>query len=88
MDNSSFEISPNWDDKYERKVPTREELYKEEVISCMNYLKLRKINGLSPKISGIWKKLRYGRTDDRKSHQHLKQLEMQLVSRIGTVIVK
>jgi DNA primase len=90
MDNSNFEISPNWDDKYERKVPTREELYKEEVISCMNYLKLRKIKRLIAENQRDMEKS----TDTEEqmnlveTHQHLKQLEMQLVSRIGTVIVK
>ncbi len=90
MDNSSFEISPNWDDKYERKVPTREELYKEEVISCMNYLKLRKIKRLIAENQRDMEKS--SDTDEQmnlvETHQHLKQLEMQLVSRIGTVIVK
>ena len=90
MDNSSFEISPNWDDKYERRVPTREELYKEEVISCMNYLKLRKIKRLISENQRDMEKS----TDTEEqlnlveTHQHLKQLEMQLVSKLGTVIVK
>ena len=90
MDNSSFEISPNWDDKYERRIPTREELYKEEVISCMNYLKLRKIKRLISENQRDMEKS----TDMEEqlnlveTHQHLKQLEMQLVSKLGTVIVK
>ncbi len=90
MDNSNFEISPNWDEKYERKVPTREELYREEVISCMNYLKLRKIKRLIAENQRDMEK-----STDRdelmnlvETHQHLKQLEMQLVSKLGTVIVK
>jgi len=90
MDNSNFEISPNWDDKYERKVPTREDLYREEVISCMNYLKLRKIKRLISENQRDMEK-----SSDREelinlveTHQHLKQLEMQLVRQMGTVIVK
>ena len=90
MDNSNFEISPNWDEKYERKIPTREELYKEEVISCLNYLMLRKIKRLIAENQRDMEK--NTATEElinlMETHQHLKQLEIQLVSKLGTVIVK
>ena len=41
-----YELSPNWKEHYEGKISTREDLYKEEVISTLNYLKLRKIKRL------------------------------------------
>ena len=90
MDNSNFEISPNWDEKYERKIPTRDELYREEVISCLNYLKLRKIKRL---IAENQRDMENSTNTEEQmnlveTHQHLKQLEMQLVSKLGTVIVK
>lgn len=42
----STEISHNWKERYEGHIPTREELFKEEVLSTLNYLKLRKIKRL------------------------------------------
>lgn len=90
MDNSNFEISPNWDEKYERKIPTREELYKEEVLSCLNYLKLRKIKRLIAENQRDMEKSTASEElmNLMETHQHLKQLEIQLVSKLGTVIVK
>ncbi len=41
-----YEISPNWKDHYEGKIATPEELYREDVLSTMRYLKLRKIKRL------------------------------------------
>ncbi len=34
-----YELSPNWKDHYEGKIATREDLYREEVLSTLNYLK-------------------------------------------------
>jgi DNA primase len=39
----NFEISHNWKNVFEGKIATREDLYREEVFSTLNYLKLRKI---------------------------------------------
>ncbi|MES2890722.1 MAG: DNA primase, partial [Bacteroidota bacterium] len=39
----NHEISHNWKEFFEGKILTREDLYKEEVFSTLNYLKLRKI---------------------------------------------
>jgi DNA primase len=90
MDNSSFEISPNWNEHYDRPVPTREEVYQTEVISCMNYLKLRKIKRL---IAENQKDLEQSHDDDLtknliETHHHLKVLEMELARKMGTVIFK
>ncbi len=38
----NYEISPNWKEVYEGKIDSREDLYKEEVFSTLNYLKLRR----------------------------------------------
>lgn len=85
-----YELSPNWKDHYEGKIPTREELYKEEVISTLNYLKLRKIKRLMEmnqkdleKSSSAEEQMTYIQT-----HQHLKTMEKELLQHIGTVIVK
>jgi len=90
MDNSSFEISPNWDAHYDRPAPTREELYHAEVNSCMNYLKLRKIRRLI-----LENQKDMERTMDNaemqnliETHHHLKNMEMDLARKAGTVIIR
>jgi len=85
-----YELSPNWKDHFEGKIPTREELYKEEVLSTLNYLKLRKIKRL---MEMNQKDLEKSHTAEEQmtyiqTHQHLKSMEKELLQHTGTVIVK
>ena len=41
-----YEISPKWLNTYEMPVPTREDNYKGEIISTLNYLELKKLKKL------------------------------------------
>jgi len=86
------EISPNWKRIYEGRIPTREELYKEEVTSTLTYLKLRKIKKLIAENQREFELKQTGTFDDQviylQTHQHLKDLEMQLTKALGTVIFK
>ena len=90
MDNSAFEISPNWHEKFDRAVPTREEQYQTEVRSCIQYLKLRKIKRLILENQKDLEK----NTDPSllinllETHQHLKQLEVEIGKSLGVVILK
>lgn len=84
------EVSPNWKEHYEAKIVTREEMYKEEVFSTINYLKLRKIKRM---ITDNQNDLEKNHTPEEQMvllqvHQHLKKLEMDLTSAIGMVIFK
>jgi DNA primase len=85
------EISSNWREApYEVIVPSREDLYKEEIFSVLIYLKLRKIKGM---IDENQRDLEKPHTDEElitliKTHQHLKQMETELVKSLGTVIVR
>jgi DNA primase len=85
------EISPNWREApYEVIVPSREDLYKEEIYSVLIYLKLRKIKGM---IEENQRDLEQPHTDEElmtliKTHQHLKQMETELLKNLGTVIVR
>jgi DNA primase len=84
------EISPNWKEHFEGHIPTREELFKEEVISTLNYLKLRKIKKM---IEENQRELEHAITSGEQllylqTHQHLKQMEIELTRQIGTVIFK
>jgi DNA primase len=85
-----YELSHNWKEHYDGKIPTREDLYREEVISVMTYLKLRKIKQL---IAENQKDLELPHTTDEQlmliqTHQHLKQMERELLNNMGTVIIK
>ncbi len=84
------EISPNWKDHYEGKIPTRDDLFKEEVISTINYLKLRKIKRMIEENQQDMEKAT--NSEDQliflQTHQHLKQMEIDLTREAGTVIYK
>jgi DNA primase len=84
------EISPNWKAHFEGKLFTRDDLYKEEVHSTVNYLKLRKIKRL---IEENQRDLEKETNADQQmvfiqTHQHLKQMEKELLQKVGTVILK
>jgi DNA primase len=88
--NFNEEISHNWSRVYEGKIHTREELYKDEVYSTLNYLKLRKIKRL---IDENQRDLEKAHTDEEQlvllqTHQHLKQMEIELTKQIGMVIFR
>ena len=83
-------ISPNWDKFYKGEILGRDEKYKEEVVSSMTYLKLKKIKRL---IIENQRDLENGPAEDDmiillQTHRHLKELEMDLMKHIGTVIFK
>ena len=84
------EISPNWKEKYEGHIPTREELFKEEVFSSLNYLKLRKIKRMM--VENQQEMQQATSMDEQilfvQTHQHLKQMEILLTKKLGTVIYK
>ncbi len=84
------DISPNWKEHFEGHIPTREELFREEVISTLNYLKLRKIKRLIvenqldlEKATDPENQLIYMQT-----HVHLKEMEIEITRQAGTVIYK
>ncbi len=85
-----MEISPNWKKHYEGHIPSREDLYKEEVASTLNYLQLRKIKKMLAE-----NQMDLEKTADPKeqlifiqTHQHLKKIEIELTKKLGTVIIK
>ncbi|MEY3060675.1 MAG: primase, partial [Bacteroidota bacterium] len=84
------QISPNWTKFYQGDILGRNELYKEEVRSSMTYLKLKKVKRLIVENQFDIEKEQSG--EDLiillQTHKHLKELEMQLMKDIGTVIFK
>ena len=85
-----LEISPNWKEYYDGHISTREELYKEEVFSIVNYLQLRKTRRLI--LQNQLELENSKNIEDQliliQTHQHLKNIEIELTKKIGTVIIK
>jgi len=85
-----LEISPGWKEHYEGKIATPDELYKEDVLSTMRYLKLRKVYRLMEENQADMGK---PHTEEElmvllQTHIHLKQMERSLLQDLGTVIFK
>lgn len=85
-----YELSPNWSEHFDGKILTREDLYKEETTSTINYLKLKKIRKL---IEENQRDLERPHSSEEQmvllqTHQHLKQMETTLTQQLGTVILK
>jgi DNA primase len=85
-----YELSPNWKDHFEGKIFSREELYREDILSTLSYLKLRKIKRL---IEINQRDLEKSRLPEEQSmlietHRHLKNLEREISGLVGTVILK
>lgn len=84
------QISPNWTKVYKGDILNRNDLYKEEVLSCMTYLKLKKIKKLI--LENQLDLEKENSTEDMiillQTHQHLKQVEMELMRKTGTVIFR
>lgn len=84
------QISPNWAKFYQGNILDRSDLYREEVRSSMTYLKLKKVKRLI--VENQYDLEKEQSQDDviilLQTHKHLKELEMQLMKDIGTVIFK
>ncbi|MES2850034.1 MAG: DNA primase [Bacteroidota bacterium] len=85
-----YELSPNWKEFYEGKINTRDDLFKEEVFSTVNYLKLRKIKRMIEENQRDLEK--YHTAEEQLNllqvHQHLKKAEIELTQQLGTVIFR
>lgn len=84
------EISARWKEHLEGEILTREDLFKEEVISTLSYFKLRKLKKL---IDENQKELEKSTEEaDQflylKTHVELKMEEQLITKRLGTVIFK
>jgi DNA primase len=87
---SQTEISANWSKKFEGKIATRADLFKEEVNSTLAYFKLRKLKKLIDENQRALEKA--FTTEDQmlhlQMHAELKQIEKNITNKFGTVIVK
>jgi DNA primase len=85
-----YELSEKWKSSFEMPVATREDVYREEVISTLNYLKLRKIKRMIHQNQQDLEQLHTGEEQMMliQTHQHLKQMERDLLQQAGTVIIR
>jgi DNA primase len=85
-----YELSHNWKKRYDGPIFTREQLYKEEIVSTLTYLKIRKIKRLivENEIDLEKAKLPSDQLNLMQTHLHLKQMEKELTQHSGTVIYK
>jgi DNA primase len=87
---SEHELSPKWEEHYQAAIPKREDLYREEILSNLYYLQLRKIKKLMTENQAELEKT----TDlDQQmlilqTHQLLKTMETNISQKKGTVIYK
>lgn len=85
-----YEISDGWENKYEMKVPTKEDIYKRDINSSLLYLQLKRIRKLIDENQSNFKK----ETPLNEQiilmqvHNELKKMEVSLTEKIGTVILK
>ncbi len=86
----NYEISPNWKEHFEGHIPTRDDLFKEEVFSTLNYLKLKKIKRMMDENQRDLERSAVAEEQMMlvQTHQHLKQMEIELTKQLGTVIFK
>jgi len=86
----NYEISPKWKEHFEGHIATRDDLFAEEVFSTLNYLKLRKIKRLMDENQRDMERSTV--VEDQillvQTHQHLKQMEIELTKQLGTVIFR
>ncbi len=86
----NYEVSPKWKEHFEGHIATRDDLFAEEVFSTLNYLKLRKIKRLMDINQRDLEKATA--TEEQmmlvQTHQHLKQIEIELTRQLGTVIFR
>jgi DNA primase len=86
-----YELSSRWKEApYEVKVPSREDLYREELHSVLIYLKLKKIKSMMDQNQ---RDMEQPHTPEELmtfllTHKHLKDLEIALTKELGTVIYK
>ncbi|MBL7770168.1 MAG: DNA primase [Flavipsychrobacter sp.] len=85
-----YEVSDKWKNKFRLPVTSRDEMYKEEVLSTLRYLKLRKIKRMMEENQQDLEKPHSPEEQMTllQTHQALKQMEKELLQQLGTVIVR
>ncbi|MDF2188980.1 DNA primase [Paraflavitalea sp. CAU 1676] len=86
----AYEMSPKWNEHFDGKLPTTEDIYRADVKSAVNYLKIRKIRRL---IDENQRDMQKPHNSEEllvllQTHMALKQMEQDMIKQNGTVILK
>jgi len=84
------DLSPKWEEHYQAIIPKRDDLYREEILSNLYYLQLRKIKKLMAENQAELEKTKDPEQQllILQTHQLLKNMENTLSQKRGTVIYK
>jgi len=86
----AYELSPKWNEHFDGKLPTTEDIYRADVKSAVNYLKIRKIRRL---IDENQRDMQRPHSSEEQlvllqTHMALKKMEQDMIRQNGTVILK
>ncbi len=86
----AYELSPKWNEHFDGKLPTTDDIYRADVKSAVTYLKIRKIRRLMDENQ---QDMQRPHTSEEllvllQTHVHLKQMEQDMIKSNGTVIFK
>jgi DNA primase len=89
----TYDLSPQWKEKWEISVTPEEENYKDEITANINYLKLYKVDEViyksEAKIKEAEKKEEYEELyAAQKRHAKLLQLRLEIAAYLGNIILK
>jgi DNA primase len=86
----AYELSLKWNEHFDGKLPTTDDIYRADVKSAVTYLKVRKIRRLMDENQ---QDMQRPHTSEElmvllQTHIHLKQMEQDMIKSNGTVIFK
>lgn len=86
----AYELSTKWNEHFDGKMPTVEDIYRNDVRSAINYLKIRKIRRL---LDENQRDMQKPHNNDElmvllQTHMALKKMEQDMIKDNGTVILK
>ncbi|ATL47952.1 DNA primase [Chitinophaga caeni] len=93
LEDKEAELSQNWKDRFEIDTVCGDDAYLKDTLSTTNYLVLRKIRKLMQENQSEMELSQKNEDADAllkcmELHQHLKQIERELVQNLGTVIFR
>lgn len=86
----AYELSTKWNEHFDGKMPTVEDIYRNDVRSAINYLKIRKIRRL---LDENQRDMQKPHNSDElmvllQTHMALKKMEQDMIKANGTVILR
>ena len=85
-----YELSKNWKEKYDQEVLEKDDYYRDDILSTLRYIDLKKIKKMIVENEVALQK---DMPEDKlmvliQTHSHLKSMELELAKQVGMVIIK